>query len=95
MIIKFGLTNKKKGQLVGNFTPDGPEDYVGAIPAIRAVLYFKEGYSDEMRKAIIECFDDYQVYAKDYLTWLWQDEPPKKVKKPHQPIKMQSHYWIF
>lgn len=53
---------------------------MGAIPAIRAVLYFKEGYSAEMRKAIIECFNDYQTYAKDYLTWLWQDEPPKGEK---------------
>ena len=44
----------------GLFTPDGPENYVGAVSAIRAVLYFKEGYSDEMREAIALCFDDYQ-----------------------------------
>lgn len=61
----------------GIFTKEGPEDYVGAIPAIRAVLYFKEGYSDEMREAIAQCFDDYQNIAKEHLTWLWQDEPPK------------------
>ena len=61
----------------GLFTKEGPEDYVGAIPAIRAVLYFKEGYSDEIREAIAQCFDDYQDIAKDHLTWLWQDEPPK------------------
>ncbi|MDR0236766.1 type VI immunity family protein, partial [Acinetobacter sp.] len=61
----------------GLFAKGGPEDYVGAIPAIRAVLYFKEGFSDEMREAIAQCFDDYQTYAQDHLTWLWQDEPPK------------------
>lgn len=61
----------------GLFAKGGPEDYVGAITAIRAVLYFKEGYSDEMREAIALCFEDYQVYAKEHLTWLWQDEPPE------------------
>ncbi|MEF9968775.1 MAG: AI-2E family transporter, partial [Longicatena sp.] len=39
--------------------------------------YFKEGYSDEMREAIAQCFDDYLVYAKEHLTWLWQGSPPK------------------
>ena len=57
--------------------PQGGEDYVGAIPAIRAVLYFKEGFSDEMREAIALCFEDYLVFAKDHLTWLWQGEPPQ------------------
>ncbi|RKG40966.1 type VI immunity family protein [Acinetobacter rongchengensis] len=61
----------------GIFTKEGPEDYVGAIPAIRAVLYFKEGYSDEMREAIAQCFDDYRAVAEEHLTWLWLDEPPK------------------
>lgn len=62
----------------GLFAKGGPEDYVGAVPAIRAVLYFKEGYSDEMREMIAQCFDDYSEIAKDHLTWLWQDEPPKE-----------------
>ncbi|EPF69289.1 hypothetical protein GCM10025882_10550 [Acinetobacter gyllenbergii] len=61
----------------GLFVAPAPEDYVGANLAIRAVLYFKEGYSDEMREAIAQCFDDYQTYANEHLTWLWQGSPPK------------------
>ncbi|OBY73305.1 type VI immunity family protein [Acinetobacter gyllenbergii] len=75
---KVWADQQEKGAIGGGiFTPQGPEDYVGAIPAIRAVLYFKEGYSAEMREAIAQCFDDYQAYAKEHLTWQWQDEPPK------------------
>ncbi|WP_252727819.1 type VI immunity family protein [Acinetobacter sp. Ac_5812] len=78
---KVWADQQEKGAIGGGiFTPQGPEDYVGAIPAIRAVLYFKEGYSDEMREAIVQCFDDYQKIAKSHLTWLWQDEPPKGEK---------------
>ncbi|EPF69288.1 hypothetical protein F957_04163, partial [Acinetobacter gyllenbergii CIP 110306 = MTCC 11365] len=47
---KVWADQQEKGAIGGGiFTPQGPEDYVGAIPAIRAVLYFKEGYSAEMR----------------------------------------------
>ncbi|WP_373867745.1 type VI immunity family protein, partial [Acinetobacter bereziniae] len=75
---KAWVATQEKGAIGGGLlTPQGGEDYVGAIPAIRAVIYFKEGYSDEMREAIAQCFDDYQVYAKAHLTWLWQGEPPK------------------
>lgn len=75
---KVWADQQKKGSIGGGiFTPHGPEDYVGAIPAIRAVLYFKEGYSDEMREAIAQCFDDYLGFAKQHLTWFWQEEPPK------------------
>lgn len=70
---KAQVATQEKGAIGGGLlTPQGGEDYVGAIPAIRAVLYFKEGYSDEMREAIAQCFDDYQEYAKAHLTWLWQ-----------------------
>ncbi len=75
---KLWAEQQEQGAIGGGlFAKGGPEDYVGAIPAIRAVLYFKEGFSDDMREAIAQCFDDYQAYAKDHLTWLWQDEPPK------------------
>ena len=30
-----------------------------------------------MREAIALCFEDYLVFAKDHLTWLWQGEPPQ------------------
>jgi len=71
----------------GLFAKGGPENYVGAIPAIRAVLYFKEGYSDEMREAIAQCFDDYENIAKSHLTWLWLDEPPEGVGADSKEFK--------
>ena len=75
---KAWVATQEKGAIGGGLlTPQGGEDYVGAIPAIRAVLYFKEGFSDEMREAIALCFEDYLVFAKDHLTWLWQGEPPQ------------------
>ncbi|NUF62835.1 DUF3396 domain-containing protein [Acinetobacter bereziniae] len=79
---KAWVAMQEKGAIGGGLlTPQGGEDYVGAIPAIRAVLYFKEGYSDEMREAIAQCFDDYQEYAKAHLTWLWQGTPPNSEKE--------------
>ena len=106
---KVWADQQEKGAIGGGiFTPQGPEDYVGAIPAIRAVLYFKEGYSAEMREAIAQCFDDYQTYAKEYLTWQWQDEPPKsesenttfdKAKPIRDSLKnyspMKSFYFLY
>ncbi|MEN8408645.1 hypothetical protein ABFP33_20940, partial [Acinetobacter bereziniae] len=63
---KLWAEQQQQGAIGGGlFAKGGPEDYVGAIPAIRAVLYFKEGFSDDMREAIAQCFDDYQTYAKD------------------------------
>ncbi|WP_407638166.1 DUF3396 domain-containing protein [Advenella mimigardefordensis] len=26
---------------------------------------------------IIRCFEEYETYAKEYLTWVWRDEPPE------------------
>ncbi|KAF5275749.1 hypothetical protein FQR65_LT16581 [Abscondita terminalis] len=103
---KAWVATQEKGAIGGGLlTPQGGEDYVGAIPAIRAVLYFKEGYSDEMREAIAQCFDDYQEYAKAHLTWLWQDEPPngaggaslafEKVKPIRNILKLYSPMKAF
>ena len=103
---KVWVAKQEKGAIGGGLlTPQGGEDYVGAIPAIRAVLYFKEGFSDEMREAIAQCFDDYLIYAKEHLTWLWQDEPPtgaggasldfKKVKPIRNILKFYSPMKAF
>lgn len=90
------IEKQEQGSLGGGlFVAPSPEDYVGAIPAIRAVLYFKEGYSDEMREAIAQCFDDYQVFAKEHLTWLWQDEPPKDEKPTCEYKKVKPIRDIF
>ena len=55
----------------------GPENYIGAALAVRGTLYFKGAHTPAVRKAICECFDEYEVIAKAHLTWLWLDEPPK------------------
>lgn len=55
----------------------GPEDYTGAVIAIRATLYFNGGWLPEVREAVCQCFDQYQAIATDHLTWLWREEPPE------------------
>ena len=40
----MGCDTRKKGAIGGGLlTPQGGEDYVGAIPAIRAVFYILKG----------------------------------------------------
>lgn len=55
----------------------GPEDYIGAAFAVRGTLYFNGAHTPAVRKAICECFDEYEAIAKAHLTWLWLEEPPK------------------
>ena len=57
------------------FNRQGPQDYVGAVPAITATLFFKDAHVPAVREAICACFDDYELLAKRYLTWLWREEP--------------------
>lgn len=54
----------------------GPEDYVGAAMAVRGTLYFDGAHTTEVRSAICACFKTYEAIAKEYLTWLWLNEPP-------------------
>ena len=75
---KAWVATQEKGAIGGGLlTPQGGEDYVGAIPAIRAVLYFKGALVMKCVKPFALCFEDYLVFAKDHLTWLWQGEPPQ------------------
>lgn len=55
----------------------GPEDYVGATMVLRGTLYFDGSHTPEVRQAICDCFEEYEALAKEHLTWLWLDEPPK------------------
>lgn len=60
----------------GLFYPHGPDDYIGAVPALSGVLFFHGGHELAVREAICACFDEYEAVAKAHLTWLWRAEPP-------------------
>jgi len=55
----------------------GPENYVGAVIAMTATLYFQGGHTPERRRAIAECFDSYKKLAGEHLRWLRREDPPK------------------
>lgn len=63
----------------GLLTKQGPQDYVGSVPAITGTLFFKDAHLSEVREAICVCFDEYEAIAGHYLTWLWREEPPEGV----------------
>jgi hypothetical protein len=54
----------------------GPQDYVGCVPAVVGVLFFQDAHLPQVREAICACFDEYRELANSYLTWVWRDEPP-------------------
>jgi hypothetical protein len=55
----------------------GPQDYIGAALAVRGTFYFHGSHTAEVREAICQCFDDYEMIARTHLTWLWREEPPE------------------
>ena len=61
----------------GLLTKQGPQDYVGSVPAITGTLFFKDAHLPEVREAISAYFDEYGAIAKEHLTWLWREEPPE------------------
>jgi len=61
----------------GLLTKQGPQDYVGSVPAITGTLFFNDAHLPEVREAICTCFDEYEAVAKAHLTWLWREEPPE------------------
>lgn len=61
----------------GLLTKQGPQDYVGSVPAITGTLFFNDAHKPEVREAICACFDEYEAIAKPHLTWLWREEPPE------------------
>lgn len=69
----------------GLLTKQGPQDYVGSVPAITGTLFFNDAHTPEAREAICACFDEYEAVARMHLTWLWRAEPregPDKVAYP-------------
>jgi hypothetical protein len=61
----------------GLLTKQGPQDYVGGVPAITGTLFFKDAHMPDVREAICVCFDEYEAIAGQQLTWLWREEPPE------------------
>ena len=61
----------------GFLTKQGPQDYVGSVPAITGTLFFNDAHTPEVREAICACFDEYKAVANEHLTWLWRAEPPE------------------
>lgn len=60
----------------GLLTKQGPQEYVGSVPAITGTLFFKDAHTPEVRDAICTCFEEYETIARKHLTWLWREEPP-------------------
>jgi Protein of unknown function (DUF3396) len=61
----------------GLLTKQGPQDYVGSVPAVTGTLFFNGAHTPEVREAICACCDEYEAIAKEHLTWLWREEPPE------------------
>ncbi len=57
--------------------PYGDRSYIGAALCVRGSYYFQKGYTQQVREQIIRCFEEYETYAKNHLTWVWRDEPPE------------------
>lgn len=61
----------------GMLTKQGPQKYVGAVPAIAGTLFFHDAHLPEVRKAICTCFDAYLVATTPHLNWLLREDPPE------------------
>jgi hypothetical protein len=61
----------------GVLTKRGPQNYVGAVPAIAATLFFADAHLPDVRAAIVECFEAYEVATNPELTWLFREDPPE------------------
>ncbi|RBH88283.1 hypothetical protein BRL93_17470, partial [Xanthomonas oryzae pv. oryzae] len=60
----------------------GPRDYVGTVLAITGTLYYKGGYTTQVREAICDCFDQYTTAIGNQLRWMLRDETdPVPIKK--------------
>jgi hypothetical protein len=75
----------------GMLTKNGPQNYVGCVPAIAGTLFFADAHLPAVREAICTCFDAYQRAAKPALTWLFREDPPEGPSKQNvseaKPLK--------
>lgn len=64
----------------GLFEPPYQKGIVGAALVVRGVLYFRNGYTDSVRKALVRCYDRYMALIADYESALAKADgrdPPK------------------
>jgi hypothetical protein len=61
----------------GLLTKQGPQKYVGAVPAISGTLFFEHAHLPTVREAISTCFDEYIRLVEPRLTWLFREGPPE------------------
>lgn len=60
----------------GLLTKQGPQKYVGAVPAIAGTLFFENAHLPAVREAITACFDEFTRLVAPPLTWLFREDPP-------------------
>lgn len=65
----------------GMLTKQGPQKYVGCVPAIAGTLFFADAHLPAVREAICACFEEYRKAVKPELTWLFREEPPEGPSK--------------
>jgi hypothetical protein len=65
----------------GLLSNQGPQDYIGSVPAIAGTLFFAGAHLPAVREAICACFEEYQRVANPALTWLFREEPPEGPSK--------------
>jgi len=65
----------------GMLTRQGPQNYVGCVPAIAGTLFFTDAHLPAVRVAICVCFDEYQRIVNPTLTWLFREDPPEGPSK--------------
>jgi hypothetical protein len=75
----------------GMLTKQGPQKYVGCVPAIAGTLFFEGAHLPAVRDAICACFDEYQRTVNPAFTWLFREDPPegpsKMVISKAKPLK--------
>lgn len=75
--INFLKENQEKMEIPGGlYMERAKKGYVGAVPALTGMLFFKDGHTPAVRAAICACFKEYEAIAGQYLTWLHREEPP-------------------
>lgn len=65
----------------GMLTKQGPQDYIGAVPAISGTLFFEGAHLPEVRDAIHACFESFVDQVEPPLTWLFREDPPEGPSK--------------
>lgn len=61
----------------GLLTKQGPQKYIGCVPAIAGTLFFADAHLSVVREAIRECFEEYTLRVEPQFTWVYREDPPE------------------